>query len=630
MASVGMSTVLAQTPPSYCSKNKKAIEMFLAAENFRVRGQYSDAVDLLNKVISKDRNFCEAYFKLAQVARSTRRYVESIQLLEKGLTSTATIPKQKVFWLELGEVFLLQGKYREASGWLEKFLQAEQVNKAKMAEAQRLLDNCAYALKNLASFDLNPKPLSDSVNSFRMQYFPVLTADEQNLFFTMRNGSSDRDTEDIMVSHRTPTGAWSKPVSVSSNINSRENEGTCTVSADGSQIIFTSCRGRSGFGNCDLFVSRRTGDRWTDPVNLGPSINSMAWESQPSLSADGRILYFVSDRKGGLGGRDIYRAEKNALGQWKPAENLGSAVNTRFDEISPFIHAGNRTLFFASNGRPGFGGYDIFYSAFKEGRWLEPVNFGSPINNHEDQFAMYITPDGRRGYYSHEENLDQHTGKIFFVDIPELLRRFETGSSVGGKVTDAVSQLPLKADIELVDLKTSEKMMVTQSDSVSGLYLIVLNKGSDYGLFVSKPGYLYKSLNFNLKEMADPPVVLDIALEPLHAGTTMVLRNIFFDYDKFDLRPESMPELENALRILQENPGLRIEISGHTDNIGAETKNQMLSLKRAEAVKSYFMGRGMVEQRIKVVGLGSSRPLVANDSDANRSGNRRIEFRVLP
>ena len=604
--------------------------MFLAAENFRVRGQLKEATDLLNRIIEKDRNFCEAYFKLAQINRSLRRYEEARGSLETGLATTSVLTKQKIFWFELGEVLLLQGKYQEASGWLEKFLQSESVNKNKILDAQRLLENCRYALKNLSSLDLISKALGDSVNFFRMQYFPVLTADEQKLFFTMRNGSTDRDTEDIMVSSRKQSGEWGKPVSVSPRINSKENEGTCTVSADGSQIIFTSCRGRSGYGNCDLFTSRRIGERWSDPINLGPSINSMAWESQPSLSADGRVLYFVSDRKGGLGGRDIYRSEKNSLGQWKPAENVGATINTRFDEISPFVHASNRTLFFASNGRPGFGGYDIFLSTIKSGRWSEPINFGSPINNHEDQFAMYITPDGRRGYYSHEENLDQHTGKIFFVDIPESLRMFETGSSVGGKVTDAITRLPLKANIELIDLSTSEKMMVTQSDSINGGYLIVLNKSSEYGLFVSRPGYLYQSLNFNFKETADPPVLLDIALQPLNAGTSMILRNIFFDYDRSDLKPESISELENALRILQENPGLRIEISGHTDNIGAEMKNQTLSLKRAEAVKRFMVEKGVEEKRIKVLGLGSSQPLVSNDSEANRAVNRRIEFRVLP
>ena len=264
------------------------------------------------------------------------------------------------------------------------------------------------------------------------------------------------------------SGNFIVPVSISPAINTPENEGTCSVSADGRQIIFTSCRGRAGFGNCDLFESRKTGEVWSEPVNLGAGVNSSAWESQPSLSADGRLLYFVSDRKGGMGSRDLYRSEKGEDGRWKPAVNLGPSVNTRYEEISPFIHANGQTLFFATNGRPGFGGYDIFYSVRGDSTWQSPVNFGAPVNNHEDQFSLFITADGRRGYYSHEEENDQHSGKIFLFDVPASLNFGETSSSVRGVVSDKVSGRPVKARVELVELSTGNVVSLTASDSQIG------------------------------------------------------------------------------------------------------------------------------------------------------------------
>ena len=612
-----------------CTTNKKAITQYTEADNYRVRGQYREAIELLESAIERDPNFCEAYYRLSLVYRSRRNFVKAEELLQKGLSITQTLSKQKVFWYELGDLKLYAGDHAEAAGYLKKYLDAEKVNKVKIGEARRLLDNCEYAMAHQAEARFVATPLSDTVNCFVMQYFPVLTADERQLFFTRRNGKTDRDTEDLVVSVRDANGRFGPPVSIPV-INTPENEGTCTVSADGRQIIFTSCRGRAGYGNCDLFESRKTGDRWSEPVNLGPGVNSNAWESQPSLSADGRVLFFVSDRKGGMGSRDLYRSEKGEDGKWRPSVNLGPAVNTRYDEISPFIHANGRTLFFASNGRPGFGGYDIYSTTQQDSVWRQPENFGSPVNNHEDQFSLFISADGSTGYYSHEEDNDQHSGRLYTFRVPEPLRLEETSSSVRGVVTDRETARPVKARVELVDLSTGKLVSLTASDSINGQYLIVLNRGADYGLFVNAPGYLFQSLNFSHQTSATRPVVIDIRLEPVKAGAAVVLKNIFFDFDSYALRPESFPELDKTVRFLVENPKVRIEVSGHTDNIGADVRNKTLSLNRARSVAAYMTDKGIPVSRIRVNGLGSSRPVAPNDTEENRALNRRIEFLVLP
>jgi outer membrane protein OmpA-like peptidoglycan-associated protein len=382
-------------------------------------------------------------------------------------------------------------------------------------------------------------------------------------------------------------------------------------------------------GRCDLFESKKTGDTWSRPRNIGAEVNSPAWESQPSLSADGRVLYFVSDRRGGLGKADIYVSVQTSPGVWTKAKNLGPSINTPYDERSPFIHANGRTLFFASDGRPGFGGFDIYWSDYADSTWSKPANFGYPINSHEEQYSLVITADGDKGYYSHEEVGSEGHSKIYEFDVPEQYRVKYRSNAVKGIVRDRVTKQPLKAQIELYELVKNELVSVVSSDSLTGNYLIVLTQGADYGLYVNSAGYLFKSLNFNYEASTVEPLVIDVDLDKASTGAMVVLNNIFFDTDKFDLREKSMTELDKISRFLNENPKIKVEISGHTDDQGADAYNQQLSQKRAKAVGEYLVTRGVAVSRLKEVGYGAKKPLKPNDSEANRQVNRRIEFRII-
>jgi len=612
------------------TKNKKAIELYMLADNFRVRGQYGEAVNLLIQALQKDQNFEEAYFRLGITFKSMRDFSKSTEILTKGLQVTRDPKKQKSFLFELGDNYLRVGNYQKALDYLNGYLDSEMLNKAKMDQATLWKRNAEFGLrnkKNEAGFE--PRPLSDSVNCFTMQYFPVLTADEQQLIFTRRLGAKDEHDEDLVISTRKSNGEWSKPVSVSEKINSEYNEGTCTISADGRQLIFTSCLGRRGYGNCDLFESRKVGDQWTTPVNMGAQINSAGWESQPSLSADGRTIYFVSDRRGGIGNRDLYFSYQLDDGKWTKAENLGTTINTPYDEISPFIHSNGKTLYFTSNGRPGFGGYDIFKTEREEGKWTEPVNFGSPVNNHEDQFSLFITANGERGYYSHEGDHKQNATKIYEITVPEELRPKFRSNVVKGIVRDSKTKSPLKSKVELYDIDKNELIAVVNSDSVSGQYLNVLTQGADYALYVSSRDYLFKSLNFNYEKEENPqPVIIDVDLDKVGAGATAVLNNIFFDVDKFDLKDKSTTELDKIAKFLNDNPGISVEIGGHTDNTGSATYNLQLSQKRAQSVADYLIKKGLESKRLKQVGYGSQKPLRPNDTEENKQINRRIEFKI--
>ncbi|HZI24315.1 MAG TPA: OmpA family protein, partial [Chryseolinea sp.] len=604
------------------TKSKKAIELYTLADNFRVRGQFSEALNLLNQALDKDKNFVEAYYRRGLTYFSMKQYPNATSDYEKGLSLTADLRKQKVFWYDLGELYLLSGKYEQAMKVLSAYINNETQNKSKIERATMLFKSAEFALKNQnVKSQYTRRPLSDTVNRFVMQYFPVLTADQKQLIFTRRAGDGPNDDEDLMISKKNEQGRWLMPESISKNINTPLNEGTCTISADGRRLIFTSCSGRDGIGSCDLYESMKVGDVWTTPKNLGRNVNTNEWESQPSLSADGRTLYFVSDRRSGLGRRDVWISTLDEAGTWSRAINAGKQINSVLDEISPFIHANDKTLYFASNGLPGFGGYDIFFAERDSSIWDAPKNIGNLINDNDDQFSFFITADGQKGYYSHEETLPSgfSRSKIYEVEIPPEYQVKFKSNYVKGNIRDKVSKAPLAARIELINIEKNSMVSLVKSDSVSGEYLMVLTQGSEYALYINKRGYLFKSYNFNYSEVKDfEPIIIDIELERAAAGSMAILNNIFFDLDKYDLKSKSIPELQKIIRFMQENPQIKVEVSGHTDNLGQPAYNKQLSEKRAQSVYNYLVQQGIDKDRLVPIGYGQAKPLADNTSEQGR------------
>lgn len=608
--------------------------MYVEADNYRVRGQYPQAIELLNQAIDKDKKFFEAYYRLGLVYMGKKNYPEAIRQYEKGLALTSDPAKQKVFWYDLGDCYFFLGRYDKAAQLFTDFLKVEVASKPKIEHANQALRNAEFAKQNSAiASKYKLRILSDTVNHYVQQYFPVLTADQQELIFTRRMGNGPDDDEDLVISRKNEKGRWLSPQSISSHINSTLNEGTGTISADGRLLIFTSCIGREGFGSCDLFESRKIGNDWSEPVNLGINVNSSDWESQPSLSADGRTLYFVSDRRGSIGRRDIWVTYQNERGQWTKAKNIGKPVNSIYDEMSPFIHVNNQTLYFASNGLTGFGGYDIFYSEKDTaGTWGKPVNIGAPINDHEDQFSLFITADGKKGYFAREESIPGglSASKLYEVEIPEESRVKHSSNYVKGIIRDRQTKQPLSASVELINIEKNITESWVKSDSITGEYLIVLTQGAEYALYVTKDGYLFTSQNFNYSTIKDfKPIIQNIELERAKEGSIAILNNIFFEFDKYDLQEKSKTEMDAIIKFLNGNPALKVEIGGHTDNVGAIGYNQQLSEKRAQSVYEYLVKRGISKTHLVAKGYGSDKPIVANTSEENRRMNRRIEFKIL-
>lgn len=617
--------------PEYSVKNKKAIRYYEESENYYVRRQYGQAIQLLQQAVDRAPEFREAHIRLGSIYRTVGEYEKALGHLEAARDAGGKQESESIF--ALGELAWQMGNYQQAEDYMEDFLSRDPRQPTLRSAAVSILENTRFAQEQMRNpHPFKPEPLPDHVNAHELQYFPVLTVDQQNLIFTQRISSSPQHEENLLIARRDAQGNWQAPESISPNINTTDNEGTCTISADGRTLIFTSCKGRQGYGSCDLYISHKTGDTWSEPENLGSAVNSRSWESQPSLSADGRTLYFVSNRPGGLGGNDIYMSRLTQEAGWSRPENLGAPVNTPQDEISPFIHANGQTLYFASNGHQNMGGYDLFVSELLDDEWQEPRNLGFPINTHEDQVSLYVTPDGLQGYYSDEERKNNRvqSSKLYRFDIPEPVRVRNRSNFISGRVFDAQSQEPIEAGITMLDVNKGEMIESVRSDPENGTYYIVLTEGSEYALYVNKEKYIFQSLSFNYsEEEMTEPIKLDIYLQPVRSGVATVLNNIFFETDQHSIQPKSETELIRIIEFLKENPGINVEIAGHTDNVGNATYNQELSEKRARAVYDYLVAAGIPTGRLKAKGYGQSKPLVPNDSEQNRQQNRRIEFLIL-
>lgn len=607
------------------SPNPKAKEFYEKALKNIAERKSVDAIENLQKAIDKDSTFADPYFKLGQINEAARNQENAIKFYKKAIELRPNDPLLTQGYTYIGTRLVKAGEYAKAKEYLSFSVKNVPQNSPVMKQLTRQLEQCKFGEegKNTA-LPFKAAEMGATINFKNKQYFPVLTADNETLIFTARSDDGDEN----LYTSQLINGSWSVPKSISDKINTTANEGTCSISADGRTLVFTSCDGKNSLGSCDLYMSKKIGEEWTTPENLGSSVNTPFWEAQPSLSNDGRILYFSSDRQGGYGRKDLWMSELKENNTWTKAINLGDIINTASDEISPFVHANGHTLFFASDGHLGMGGLDLFMTESKIGIYSKPENLGFPINTHEDQVALFISADGSKGYYSSDVKPDI---KLFQFDIPKKLSdKFKSASYVKGIIQDAINKKNLSADIELIDLKTNKVIEKTTSDAITGQYTAVLPNGNQYGLFINKKDYFFKSLTFNFSEKNEADgKVIDILLDPIKKDVKTVLNNIFFDSGRAELRPESFTELDKLQLLLTQNPSLQVEISGHTDDVGKDTENQVLSEKRALSVADYLVKKGINIQNIKVKGYGKTKPIVPNTSEENRQINRRIEMSIL-
>jgi outer membrane protein OmpA-like peptidoglycan-associated protein/tetratricopeptide (TPR) repeat protein len=581
-------------------------------------GDKEAAIKELNKAIQEDKTYCDAYVLLGDLQNKNGATDEAISTYKKAMAIDSVYCFKR--YRTIAEIKSSEKKFDEAIKYYQQYCLFSKVSENEKTEIKRKIESCKFtdeAIKNPVPF--HPKPLGSGVNSPLPDYYPYLSVDGENLIFVRLENRN----EDFYQSKKI-NGKWSEAEKMPAPINTNYNEGGITFSPDKNEMYFVRCGDKiNGDGSCDIYACYKEGKGWSKPSNQG--FNTAGFESMPSFSSDGKTLYFVAANKIGLGGMDIYSTEKTESG-WSEPKNLGNAINTSGNEQFPFIHPDNQTLYFVSDGKAGMGRSDIFYSRrLPNGTWSEAVNIGYPINTEGDERGIFITADGSNAIISRDNNGDGNYNLYEF----ELYGKAQPTrvTYVKGIITDAKTHQPIYADFQLIDLKSGKIITQSASNEADGKYLVCIPSGKDYALNVSNKKYLFYSENFSLKDKIDSiPFEKNVELQAIEVGKSVVLKNIFFETDKFDLKPESKVELKKLYAFLVQNPTVKILIAGHTDNSGNPKHNLELSDNRAKSVYDYLIMNKIDASRLQYKGYGETHPLIANDTPENKALNRRTEF----
>ena len=609
------------------SVSKKAQSLFNEGLKFQSYGEYEQAINLFKQSIKKAPKFLNAYDALANTYQKNNQLINSKNTYLKLLS----LKSDHFFGLyELGNIYFDLGNLDSSEFYYRRFLKINSSNDKYAQNAQLNLRNINFsrdAFKN--PVNVNPVNMGSSINSENQEYSPAFAIDEKTIYITKRMGnlSDNRPNEDLYFAELNDE-SWDKVKDIGPPINTIENEGAFSISSDGNYIFFTSCNRNGGKGQCDIWLTSKKNNRWDEPKNLQSPINTKYWESQPSISSDGRMLYFSSDRPGGYGGTDIWVSEFSNSG-WSAPKNLGPTVNTSKDEQFPFIHSDNRTLYFSSNGHPGLGKSDLYLTR-KDVKlnWETPINMGFPINSRGQDWNLVVARDGKTAYFSSDQLKGFGGLDIYTFQLPEKLQA-EKVSYLRGYVRDAITKQPLSANVELSPIN-GEPTTLTYAKPGTGMFLVPLKTNMKFALTIDKDGYLFYTEFYNMPAIQrDQPIELIIDLEKIELGNSVVLKNIFFDTDKSDIKDESKQELEKLIDFLSENNSIRIEISGHTDNVGDSKHNMVLSENRAKSVCDFLTNNGIEKSRLTYKGFGDTQPIKQNNTDENRAKNRRTEFKII-
>lgn len=607
--------------------NQKAGDIYGQAYEQANAGNYRTAINLINESIKYEPKFVDAFLSRAGIYANMKKYDSSVADFEKAiaLDSVYTITYNQPYGISLAGI----GKFDQALAAVNRFLSYPKLN-AQSIKAGNYRKSCYefaidYEKKHPAkNYVFAPQNLGDSINSPVSEYFPSLTIDGTKMVFTRRVDHKDEDFYETNFEN----GRWAKATALPGKVNTNLNEGAQSISQDGQWIVFTGCNYPEGQGSCDLYISFKTKNGWSEAENLGAIVNTDFWESSPSLSPDKRDLYFASAQNGGFGGRDIWVVHRQPNGRWSRAENLGSAVNTSADESCPFMHADNETLYFNSNGHKGYGSTDLYFAKkVSDSTWQMAENLGYPINTIDDEGSLIVAADAITAYYASDRSDSKGGLDLYSFQLREDVRPLKT-LWVKGKVFDKKTLAGLPSSVELTDIKSRKLISKVQTDE-EGNYLTPLPLGKDYAFNVNRKGYLFYSDNFSLTANSDSIFNKDIPLQPIENGAVVVLKNIFFDSKQFVLKTESVAELDKLVLLLNENPQLKIQINGHTDNVGAAKDNLLLSNNRARAVVGYLLQKGIAQPRLSFKGFGAAQPVADNNTETGRAQNRRTELSVI-
>jgi outer membrane protein OmpA-like peptidoglycan-associated protein/tetratricopeptide (TPR) repeat protein len=632
------------------------------------KSQFNLCIPNYEKAYAFNPDNAELNYKLGVCYLYSATKAKSLAYFEKSYSLDPNYDSYNIKYL-LGRGYHLNSQWDEAIEAYDSQLIVLKSNEATEEEfrvIRKYLEEAKYG-KEISAVEVRVwvDNLGPNINSAAPEYAPLISTDESLIIITARREDStdglidDMDNlpyEDLYYS-KNVGGEWTPLTNLGKTVNTGGHDASSGLSSDGKTLFVF--RGTLKGGG-DVYVSNNSPEGFTKPKALGKNINSAEHESAVSLTYDGQKLYFVSEREGGYGGKDIYVSQWDAAKeQWGEAKNLGPVVNSEYDEDGVFIHPDGVTIYFSSEGHNTMGGNDIFYSEMTNGQWGKPINIGVPINTPDDDVFFVVAADGRTAYYSsirkdgygekdiyritflgpekppvlnvEDQLLVESEEKNVEVPLqPQVKVRTSKMILLKGVVIDEETNAPISAAIDLTDNETSEVLATFATDAISGSYLVSLPAGHNYGLNVNADGYLFNSMHFDIPDTAAfKEVYKVIKLKKIKIGKTIVLRNIFFDYNKYTLREESYPELERLQVLMVENPTIKVEISGHTDDVGGDEYNRELSENRAKAVVDYLVSNGIAQDRLIYAGYGESQPIASNEKPEGRQENRRTEFKII-
>lgn len=648
----GTNNIFGQQDKCYQTKKRKAKEHFNSAQKIKNISR-NEAEKYLQEAIDIDSRYVDAYFLLgivyfekAEKNQKKNRNDEAYYFYEKGIKSFKRVEKLCEKFKDytanfyLGKTYYNQKQYAQSKKFFSEFV--KQTNDSTKKEKAKLcLENIEIYVQLINNpVDYNPVALAN-VNSKHDEYLPLISPDGDYLWFTKRVFSDNADfKETFMISEKTSEKTdikekFSKGTVMPYPFNDGRNQGAATITADNNKMFITICGlerdAYTSYKNCDIYYTIRKHGNWQRLERFGSEINNvLSFESQPSITADGKTLFFASARRGGFGGIDIYRSDINEFGSWSEAENLGEKINTEGDDKTPFIHPDGRTLYFASNSRFGLGGFDIFYTKYNEETgWTKPKNIGYPLNTQNNELAFCVSADGKRLYFSSQNISKKKNWDIFSTSVPENALPQQV-LLVKGKITGEDGDTITRVKIILKSIKDNEESEGSVEDSTGNYAIsVAVDKDEKFILSAQKEGYFYHSEFIDPdKEKYIPPSLLDIKVKKIEINTPIILSNILFDFNKYELSDTAKICLTTLLDFLNDNKTVEIEIRGHTDNIGSETSNQKLSHDRAEAVYNHLIKEGISDKRLSFKAYGESNPTETNNTEEGRFINRRVEFIV--
>ncbi len=638
--------------------------------NYRA-GYYEKAINYYKKALKLKKGNVKATYSLGLAYLYSQDELPALEHLRKVYFLDPKIDKDIEY--QLGIAYTYHLRFDEARQAFERYAEKRA---SKRSDVDRRLMQCISA-DSLMKHALNVEITNlTEINSKFNDYTPLPLNNGKAIIFTSNRPGSTGGLklydgsyyEDIYIVHKKDDG-WGAVNKLGREVNLKYHDAAGSISPDGETLYLY-----YEYSGGNIYTSKRTGDYFDEPIPLGSEINSVFWETSASITGNGNTLYFASERPGGFGGLDIYRSERGKDGEWQPAVNLGDKINTPYNEDAPYITPDGKRLYFGSSGHPGMGGEDIYYVEIKDGKPGSPVNLGYPINSvfndnyfspsedltegyfasmrpgglgMADMYHVTLAPEPKKGNpvvadtkaipekTSVPEQPKQEEEKMASVYFDEeLLKKKETEDVVTvlkGQVIDESTGKPLQAEIKLVDNTSNKVLARVQTDPVTGDFELVIPHGGNYGVSTRRTGYLFNSLNFELPEFQEfQEIDTHILMRRAEAGSKVILKNIFFDFGKSNLRTESLAELDRIKELLTDNPNLVVQINGHTDNVGNSLANKILSKKRAESVVDYLIAQGVEASRLSAKGFGEERPLVSNDDEIDgREINRRTEIEIL-